>query len=210
MPSETTVSAETFESEIYTRLLETSTLDDLHANLLFSLQRAGWTERIQSLSLELLRAGRCSHFDDMVDIVVTLATGQTHPTVPEANNNANSTTNGHGSNNTMNGNTANNSESFFRDIDVRIPREIVEQGVRALKDSVRPFAAIEDDDDGSEVDGGTKEPSNGAKHATKSEKKQNKSSKDSASTGKSNDANPSPTKSSTKDKKLKSGGKEAK
>ncbi|OKL58078.1 hypothetical protein UA08_06624 [Talaromyces atroroseus] len=221
MPSETTVSAETFESEIYNRLLETSTLDDLHANLLFSLQRAGWAERIQSLSLELLRAGRCTHFDDMVDIVVTLATGQTHPAVPEANNNssnnANATANGHSGTNSFNGNTANNSESFFRDIDVRIPKEIVEQGVRALRDSIRPFAVIEDDEDGSEADGGgshnivgAKELPNGAKNSSKSDKKQNKSSKDSASTGKSNDANTSPTKNLPKDKKIKPAGKGAK
>ncbi|EED22846.1 conserved hypothetical protein [Talaromyces stipitatus ATCC 10500] len=176
MPSETTFSPETVESEIYNHLLSDSStaLDDLHANLLFSLQRAGWTERVQSLSLELLRAGRCTHFDDMVDVVVTLATGQTHPIVPEANNNT--TTNGHEKNSSngtataANGvNNATSSESFFRDIDVRIPKEVVEQGVRSLKDSLRSFATIEDDDDGGpEVD--DKELTNGK--ASKSEKEQ--------------------------------------
>lgn len=217
MPSETSSSAEAIESEIYDHLSESSALEDLHAKLLFSLQRAGWAERIQSLSAELLRAGRCSHFDDMVDIVVTLATGQSHPAVPEANSST-TTTNGHDSSTaTVNGHNANSSESFFRDIDVRIPKEIVEQGVRALKDSIRTFVTIEDDEDGTEADGsgsshdtsnnnGVKELSNG-KASSKSEKKNNKSSKDS-STGKASDANPSPTKSAVKDKKSKSGGKD--
>lgn len=196
MPSETT--PDTVESEIYNHLLSDSstTLDDLHANLLFSLQRAGWAERVQSLSLELLRAGRCTHFDDMVDVVVTLATGQTHPVVPEANNN----TNGHEKGGATNGvSNATTSESFFRDIDVRIPKEIVEQGVRSLKDSLRSFAMIEDDDDGPEVD--EKELTNGK--AAKSEKK-NKSSNNKDSTG---NGNPSPTKNPAggKDKKSKPG-----
>ncbi|KAE8555753.1 hypothetical protein EYB25_000451 [Talaromyces marneffei] len=134
----------------------------------------------------------------MVDVVVTLAAGQTHPVVPEANNN--NTTNGHDKGSVTNGaSNAANSESFFRDIDVRIPKEIVEQGVRSLKDSLRSFATIEDDDDGPEAD--EKEFTNGK--ATKSEKK-NKSSgnKDSSSNG-----NPSPMKNSAggKDKKSKSG-----
>ncbi|KAF3400381.1 hypothetical protein EIK77_010091 [Talaromyces pinophilus] len=196
MPSETT--PDTVESEIYNHLLSDSstTLDDLHANLLFSLQRAGWAERVQSLALELLRAGRCTHFDDLVDVVVTLATGQTHPVVPEANSN----TNGHDKGGATNGvSNATTSESFFRDIDVRIPKEIVEQGVRSLKDSIRSFATIEDDDDGPEVD--EKELTNGK--AAKSEKK-NKSSSNKDSTG---NGNPSPTKNPAggKDKKSKPG-----
>ncbi|RAO69630.1 uncharacterized protein BHQ10_005642 [Talaromyces amestolkiae] len=198
MPSETTL--DTVESEIYDNLLSDSstTLDDLHANLLFSLQRAGWAERVQSLSLELLRAGRCTHFDDMVDVVVTLATGQTHPVVPEAN----SSTNGHDKGTAVNGaGNATNSESFFRDIDVRIPKEIVEQGVRSLKDSLRSFATIEDDDDDGPEPHDEKELTNGK--ASKSEKK-NKSSSNKDSTG---NGNPSPTKNAAggKDKKSKSG-----
>jgi hypothetical protein len=198
MPSETTPSPDTVESEIYNNLLSESstTLDDLHANLLFSLQRAGWAERVQSLSLELLRAGRCTHFDDMVDVVVTLAAGQTHPNVPEANN----TTNGHDKGSATNrASNATNPETFFRDIDVRIPKEIVEQGVRSLKDSLRSFATIEDDDDGPELHD-DKELTNGK--ATKSEKKNKSSSKDSIGNG-----NPSPTKNAAggKDKKSKSG-----
>lgn len=132
----------------------------------------------------------------MVDVVVTLATGQTHPVVPEANN----STNGHDKGGATNGvSNATTSESFFRDIDVRIPKEIVEQGVRSLKDSLRSFATIEDDDDGPEVD--EKELTNGK--ATKSEKK-NKSSGNKDSTG---NGNPSPTKNAAggKDKKSKPG-----
>lgn len=132
----------------------------------------------------------------MVDVVVTLATGHTHPVVPEAN----SSINGHDKGSATNGaSSATTSESFFRDIDVRIPKEIVEQGVRSLKDSLRSFATIEDDDDGPEAD--EKELMNGK--ATKSEKK-NKSSGNRDSTG---NGNPSPTKNAAggKDKKSKPG-----
>lgn len=158
MPSETSTTTTTTDletSSIYSHLsepsssssatttTETSPLDDLHTNLLFSLQRTGWTERIQSLTLDLLRAGRCSKFDDLVDVVVTLAAGETHPTVPESNT---LLTNGHS---TTNGASSNGAASVggFSDVDVRIPKEVVEQGVKALKDAIRPIATIEGDDE---------------------------------------------------------------
>ncbi|KAH8705288.1 hypothetical protein BGW36DRAFT_265858, partial [Talaromyces proteolyticus] len=162
MPSETAAFTEVFEAEIYKHLSETSALDDLHAELLFSLQRAGWTERIKSLSLELLRAGRCNHFDDLVDVVVTLAAGEPHPTVPEVNPTS-ATTNGHS---TTNG-VESDSESPFKNLDVRIPKEVVDQGVKAIKDSIRPIATIEDDGGV----GGNASTAENSNHATKSEKK---------------------------------------
>lgn len=193
MPGETTSPPypDSVESEIYNHLLSDSStvLDDLHADLLFSLQRAGWAERVQCLSLELLRAGRCTHFDDMVDVVVALAAGQTHPLVPEANANANNdknnpasnsvATNGHekhnisdAANGISNALNSSSSEAFFRDIDVRIPKEVVEQGVRTLKDSLRLFATIEDDHDGPDAD--EKELVVNGKTSKSSDKKPNK------------------------------------
>ncbi|EEH09884.1 predicted protein [Histoplasma capsulatum G186AR] len=52
----------------------TTVLEDLHASLLSSLQRCGWTEQVRGLALELLRAGHCSRFEEVVDTVVALAT----------------------------------------------------------------------------------------------------------------------------------------
>ncbi|PGH13850.1 hypothetical protein AJ79_03418 [Helicocarpus griseus UAMH5409] len=53
----------------------TNTLEDLHTTLLSSLQRAGWTERVRGIALELLRAGHCDRFEEVVDTVVALASG---------------------------------------------------------------------------------------------------------------------------------------
>lgn len=141
MPSDTSttiMSPETLEADLYTHLLDTSALEDLHANLLSSLQRSGWTERIRNLSLELLRAGRCDHFDDMVDAVVALASGRTHPAVhlPEDDDDR---VNGEGHDPDF--------EAFFENVDVKIPASVVDQGVKAIKDALRPIAIIEEDGD---------------------------------------------------------------
>ncbi|OAX83126.1 hypothetical protein ACJ72_02519 [Emergomyces africanus] len=53
----------------------TTILDNLHASLLSSLQRSGWTEQVRGLALELLRAGHCDCFEEIVDTIVALATG---------------------------------------------------------------------------------------------------------------------------------------
>ncbi|CRG84150.1 hypothetical protein PISL3812_01475 [Talaromyces islandicus] len=191
--------SETLESEIYKHLTETSALDELHAELLFSLQRAGWTERIQSLTLDLLRAGRCSQFDELVDVVVALAAGESHPTMPEvdSSNSNNNNTNGHGMG--TNGVVGGGSEPLFNNIDVRIPKEVVDQGVKALKDSIRPIATIEGDEDTAEPDAST--------NASKSEKKPSKTSTTKDSRLKTA-ADASPSKSAAaKDKKAKTGGK---
>ncbi|PGH03592.1 hypothetical protein GX51_04018 [Blastomyces parvus] len=53
----------------------TTVLEDLHASLLSSLQRCGWTEQVRGLALDLLRGGHCDRFEEVVDTVVALATG---------------------------------------------------------------------------------------------------------------------------------------
>ncbi|KMP09033.1 hypothetical protein CIRG_08714 [Coccidioides immitis RMSCC 2394] len=55
-------------------LCTTTKLDELHTSLLHSLSAAGWTERVRSLAFELLRSGRCTRFDELLDKVVHLAT----------------------------------------------------------------------------------------------------------------------------------------
>ncbi|EER25179.1 hypothetical protein CPC735_017820 [Coccidioides posadasii C735 delta SOWgp] len=55
-------------------LCTTTKLEELHTSLLHSLSAAGWTERVRSLAFELLRSGRCTRFDELLDKVVHLAT----------------------------------------------------------------------------------------------------------------------------------------
>lgn len=114
----------------------------------------GWTEKIRKLSLELLRAGRCERFDEVVDAVVALAEGREHPAVPLENNNHNNNGVGDGegqhNNHNHNGNgNGNNSDSdanaFFGNVDVRVPSSVVEQGVRAIKEVLGDIVVIEDD-----------------------------------------------------------------
>lgn len=146
----TTTSPESLESSLITHLASTSALEDLHATLLASLQRAGWTERVRTLSLELLRAGRCERFDDVVDTVVALAEGRTHPAVM-SNNHSN---NGDGDGSSMHGGGGGgaDADAFFENVDVRIPRAVVDEGVKAIKEALREVVVIEDDSDGE--DGG--------------------------------------------------------
>lgn len=63
---------------LITHLSTTTTLEDLHTSLLSSLQRAGWTERVRGLALELLRGGQCKCFDEVVETVAGFASGNTH------------------------------------------------------------------------------------------------------------------------------------
>lgn len=75
----------------------------------------GWTEKIRKLTLELLRAGRCERFDDVVEAVVASAEGRKHSAL-------------------MNRAEDSDTEAYFENVDVRIPRVVVDQGVRALKE----------------------------------------------------------------------------
>jgi hypothetical protein len=132
--SPNTLTPETFETDLLTHLASTTALEDLHTTLLSSLQRLGWTEKIRKLSLELLRAGRCERFDDVVEAVVASAAGIKPPSAASQNGNRNS----------------NNSEDDWAEldeVDVRIPKAVVEQGVRAIKEVLREVIVIEDDPD---------------------------------------------------------------
>ncbi|KAA8648127.1 hypothetical protein EYZ11_002674 [Aspergillus tanneri] len=138
--SASTIAPETLESDLLTHLASTSALEDLHATLLCSLQRLGWTEKIRSLSQELLRAGRCERFDEVVEAVVASAEGRKHPVLlmeegkPDDDG-------GEG--------------GLFDNVDVRIPEAVVEQGVRAIKEVLREVVILEDDADTTGRDGST-------------------------------------------------------
>jgi hypothetical protein len=132
--SPNTLTPETLETDLLTHLASTTALEDLHTTLLSSLQRLGWTEKIRKLSLELLRAGRCERFDDVVEAVVASAAGIKPPSAASQNGNGNS----------------NNSEDDWAEldeVDVRIPKAVVEQGVRTIKEVLREVIVIEDDPD---------------------------------------------------------------
>jgi hypothetical protein len=197
MPSDTsttTLSPEALEADLYTHLFDTSTLEDLHANLLSSLQRSGWTERIRSLSLELLRAGRCDHFDDVVDAVVALASGKSHPAVHLPDNDGGAV-NGEGHDPDV--------EAFFENIDVKIPPAVVDQGVKAIKDALRPIASIEDD--GEEDEQQTKKEPVAPAVAVLNHNKKASKAKESTTGSRVKNGDASPTKKAVKHKKPKTG-----
>ncbi|KAN0067379.1 hypothetical protein V8E54_014469 [Elaphomyces granulatus] len=158
------VSPEALESNLFHHLATTAALDDLHATLLASLQRAGWTERVRALSLELLRAGRCECFDDVVEAVVALAEGRSHPAVTAENTDHDGLNGVH--------NDPEPDALPFENIDVRIPRGVAEQGVKTIKEALREVIVIEDDGDAAELDGGERSQAGAGTAPTKKKEKE--------------------------------------
>lgn len=139
----------------------------------------GWTEKIRTLSLELLRAGRCERFDEVVDAVMASAECRPHPAfdlsaAPSYNGTA-SASNGTGhAKGAKNGGTAKNgntnanangtglsadAEAYLENVDVRIPSVVVEHGVRMVKDVLKDVVSWED---GSSLDEGAEQGAGGA------------------------------------------------
>ncbi|KAF9892411.1 hypothetical protein FE257_001519 [Aspergillus nanangensis] len=191
MPSQSTsspskssnTSPETLESDLLAHLASTAALDDLHATLLCSLQRTGWTEKIRRLSQELLRAGRCERFDEVVEAVVASAEGRKHPVLVKEENGKN--------NNSNNGSNGDSADGFFDTVDVRIPEAVVQQGVRAIKEVLREVVVLEDDPDLMETNDKKEEGT---------EKSSEKSKRSGDQSGKNGDTSPF-----KKEKKLKTG-----
>ncbi|KAL4812003.1 hypothetical protein BDW67DRAFT_135739 [Aspergillus spinulosporus] len=137
------------ESDLLAHLASTHALEELHTNLLSTLQRLGWTEKIRRLSTELLRANRCERFDDVVEAVVASAQGRSHPFLVDSNSDNNSGSRANNANN-QNGEVdgvESNGVYSFENADLRIPSVVVEQGVRAIKDMLREVVILEDDGD---------------------------------------------------------------
>lgn len=164
MPASTPAGAsstpDALESDLLTKLAATSALEDLQETLLGSLHRVGWTERVTSLATELLRAGRCETFDDVMDAVVASAEGMSHPALGSKHatkQNGEATSNGTKegkSNGTKKGNAASGSSTengphdpskYIEEVDVRIPDTVVDEGVRGLKDILREMVDMEED-----------------------------------------------------------------
>ncbi|KAL5361171.1 hypothetical protein BJX96DRAFT_82084 [Aspergillus floccosus] len=152
-PTPTTLSPDTLETDLLTHLASTTALEDLHATLLCALQRTGWTERIRHLAQELLRAGRCERFDEVVAAVVASAEGRAPPSAL-----LDSSSNGDGG------------DVDLDSVDVRIPEAVVQQGVRALKEVLREVVVLEDEaelDDGGETSAPAREDGGGASEKPK-------------------------------------------
>lgn len=159
MPSSTpagTATPDALESDLLTKLSATSALEDLQETLLGSLHRAGWTERVASLAAELLRAGRCETFDDVMDAVVASAEGRSHPALGSKNTteqNGSATSNGTKEGKANGTKKGSNKEAeqpydpvkYIEEVDVRIPNTVVDEGVRGLKDILREMVDLEDE-----------------------------------------------------------------
>ncbi|KAG2421892.1 hypothetical protein HFD88_005868 [Aspergillus terreus] len=148
-PAPTTLSPDTLETDLLTHLASTTALEDLHATLLCALQRTGWTERIRHLAQELLRAGRCERFDEVVAAVVASAEGRAPPSAL-----LDPSLNGDG-------------DADLDSVDVRIPEAVVQQGVRALKEVLREVVVLEDE---AELDEGLEGPAPAREDGGASEK----------------------------------------
>ncbi|CAL5873197.1 uncharacterized protein PFLUO_LOCUS7466 [Penicillium psychrofluorescens] len=155
MPSSTSAGGasptpDALESDLLTKLAATSALEDLQETLLGSLHRLGWTDKVTTLATELLRAGRCETFDDVMEAVVASAEGRSHPALDSESSshkpNGDSKQNG-SKGNTTNGtavtNTQFDSDKYFEGVDVRIPETVVGEGVRGLKDILRDMVDLE-------------------------------------------------------------------
>lgn len=157
--SVTTLTPETLETDLLAHLASSTALDDIHSTLLCSLQRAGWTEKIRRLSLELLRGGRCERFDEVVEAVVASAEGRGHAALWGEENptqNPNPSQNQSQNTESEDGIDASADIAALRNLDVRIPPEVVEQGVRAIKEVLREVVVLEDDgDEGPQQNNGT-------------------------------------------------------
>lgn len=164
MPSSTSAGGpsatpDALESDLLTKLAATSALEELQETILGSLNRVGWTDRVTGLATELLRAGRCETFEDVMNAVVASAEGRTHPALGSkySDHHEDGTTNGTKEgkpNGTKKGDEGAGSNSdatpydpvkFIEEVDVRIPETVVDEGVRGLKDILRDMVDLEDE-----------------------------------------------------------------
>ncbi|KAL1971479.1 hypothetical protein VTN31DRAFT_2100 [Thermomyces dupontii] len=147
--SETTTTTE----DLYTHLTSTPSWptlhQDLHATLLTALQRSGWTERVRTLALELLRAGRCERFDELFDAVLAKAEGRTHPSLSSSSSSS-SQVNGNGNGAAGGGGGGEFEAEVLENTDLRIPSAVVELGVKMVREVLRSAESIELEDDGEE------------------------------------------------------------
>ncbi|RAL14805.1 uncharacterized protein BO97DRAFT_403858 [Aspergillus homomorphus CBS 101889] len=200
------------ETDLLTHLTTTPALEDLHSTLLSSLQRTGWTEKIRKLAQELLRAGRCERFDEVIEAVVASAEGRGHPSlVALSSTQDQSSKNGNGDtgfkvkeeDGAAGGNNSTDKNAYFESVDVRIPSSVVEQGVRAIKEVLREVVVMEGDDGDS--GSGSASASGSAENNATEEKAPKDQQVKKVKTGESNGVAGSPVKKGEKKVKVKQG-----
>lgn len=160
----------------------------------------GWTEKIRTLSLELLRAGRCERFDEVVDAVIASAECRPHPAFDLTNSrnggsHDHNNQNGSGSNGSGSGSGNGNgmvlsadAEAYLENVDVRIPAVVVEHGVRMVKEVLKDVVVFED---GSALDEGHDSVTgNTGKGGHAGKRLDREDSGDSSAKGKNGDASP--------------------
>ncbi|KAJ5952831.1 uncharacterized protein N7479_011244 [Penicillium vulpinum] len=136
------------ESDLLVKLSASCALEDLQENLLGSLHRLGWTDKVTTLATELLRAGRCETFDDVMAAVLASAEGRSHPALGSKSANGETTNGTKDTNGIRKGNKPKDHQpydplKYIEEIDIRIPETVVDEGVRGLKDIIREVADLE-------------------------------------------------------------------
>ncbi|KZZ93542.1 hypothetical protein AAP_02334 [Ascosphaera apis ARSEF 7405] len=138
----------------------TSLVDDLHASLASSLHRSGWTERIRQLSYELLREGHCERFDEMMEVVCELVSGNKNNLTPakwrgikrkrreEEGEEDDDDNHESGSKRAGGVDKDENKElaDTFVGFDVTLPESVVGEGVRHIKRAMHEAFEFEGDD----------------------------------------------------------------
>ncbi|KAJ4526183.1 hypothetical protein HRR83_001372 [Exophiala dermatitidis] len=141
-------------------LRATGSIGDLSAVLADSLARTGWTDRVRSLSLELLRNGSCDTFPELMSEVLRRAR---IPKSSSAENNKNTNANAKNgtttatngiAGNTTNGLNGSQAIALSKEWsggpdglpDVSIPEATVEVGVDFLKERIKDAVEPVDDD----------------------------------------------------------------
>ncbi|KAI5310539.1 hypothetical protein KEM55_005688 [Ascosphaera atra] len=141
-------------------------IDDIHATLLSSLHRSGWTERIRTLAQELIRGSHCERFDEIMEVVCQLASGNKAGLTPskwrgvkrkrESGDNAEQ--------GSLEEDKKGDNDKFVN-FDVSIPEAVVNEGVKrvrmAMQDAFVFEGEDEDRDDGEAGDADGEEEGNG-------------------------------------------------
>ena len=115
------------KSAINNALLAHNTVPKIQAALLHQCQATGFTSALRQRTLELLRSGECNSYTEVMDKIIAelkISTDDTSAVV---------VTNGNGKNGTNSG--------------LRVPVEVVKEGIDIVRHAVEPFIQVGDKQD---------------------------------------------------------------
>ncbi|KAL9105761.1 MAG: hypothetical protein Q9227_009109 [Pyrenula ochraceoflavens] len=113
---------------ILAHLVATNKVTGLNTILRNELVRAGWTDRVKELSLELLRSGKCNTFEQVMGEVVRKAGGEW----------------GWAKQTMANGHTSDEGDDDEGSrTDIKVPKEVVEQGVKYMKEALKGVVEVD-------------------------------------------------------------------